>query len=503
MSRASLWVFALLFVVLGCKQKAADSTGQESGAGGLEPLAYTLYSDKTELFVEFKPLTVGSISKFATHLTILGDNFLPVTKGKVTVSLIVGNDGLKAVADSTSSPGIFRLALKPTMAGKGKLVFDITTDTYTDRIVIDNVTVYPDEQTALKNQQPEAGSSNEVTYLKEQAWKVPFANAPVRLTEYSSIIKTSGLVTSAPGDEAVVSAKSDGIVKFANRNLTVGSPIGAGTSMFTISGGGVAQGNIDASYQQARATYNQAKANYERAKELVKDQIVSQREYLDAKVAYENAQTAFNTIGKNYSAGSGQRNAAVISGYITSIHVSEGQFVTAGTPLATISKNQRLLLQANVSQKYFSLLPAITSANFKIAGSEEVYNTQALNGRVVSYGRNATAGAAFVPILFEIDNKINIIPGSAVEFYLRSSPIPNALVVPVSALMDEQGNYFVYVQTGGESFEKREIQVGTNDGESVQVLSGLTDGERVVTKGAYQIKLSTASGTMPAHGHEH
>lgn len=503
MNRASLWVFVLLLVFVGCTQKATDEHGHEHGAGGLEPLAYTLYSDKTELFVEFKPLTVGSISKFATHLTILGDNFLPVTKGKVTVSLIVGNDGLKAVADSASSPGIFRLALKPTRTGKGKLVFDITTDTYTDRIVIDDVTVYPDEQTALQNQQPEAGGSTEVTYLKEQAWKVPFANAPVRLTEYSSIIKTSGLVTAAPGDEAVVSAKSDGIVKFTNRNLTVGAPINAGTSMFTISGGGVAQGNIDASYQQARATYNQAKANYERAKELVKDQIVSQREYLDAKVAYENAQTAFNMLGKNYSAGSGQRNAAVISGYITSIHVSEGQFVTAGTPLATISKNQRLLLQANVSQKYFSLLPAITSANFKIAGSEEVYNTQALNGRVVSYGRNAIAGAAFVPILFEIDNKINIIPGSAVEFYLRSSPIPNALVVPVSALMDEQGNYFVYVQTGGESFEKREIQVGTNDGESVQVLSGLTDGERVVTKGAYQIKLSTASGTMPAHGHEH
>ncbi len=503
MSRTSIiWGFAFLFVLFGCKQNPTDEHGHEHETGSLEPLAYTLYSDKTELFVEFKPLTVGSTSKFATHLTLLGDNFLPVTKGKVSLSLIVGNDGLKTVADSASSPGIFKLALKPTVAGKGKLIFDIITETYTDRIVIDDITVYPNEQTALKNQQPES-NSNEITYLKEQAWKVPFANAPVQLTEYNSIIKTSGLVTTAPGDEAVVSAKSDGIVKFANRNLTIGSRINAGTPMFNISGGGVAQGNIDASYQQALATYNKAKANYERARELVKDQIVSQREYLDARVAYENAQTAFNMIGKNYSAGSGQRNTAVISGYITSIHVSEGQFVTAGTPMATISKNQRLLLQANISQKYFSYLPVITSSNFKIAGSEKVYNNQALNGRVVSYGRNTEAGAAFVPILFEIDNRINIIPGSAVEFYLRSSPIPNALIIPISALLDEQGNYFVYVQTGGESFDKREIQVGTSDGENIQVLSGLAEGERVVTKGAYQIKLSTASGTMPAHGHEH
>lgn len=502
MNTAFIWVFAFLFVMAGCKQSAKNELNNEPAASGLEPLAYTLYSDKTELFVEFKPLVVGSVSKFATHLTILGDNFLPVKTGKVTVSLIVGQDGLKSVADSASSPGIFRLSLKPTIAGNGTLIFDITTASYTDRIVIEDIIVYPDEQTALKNQQPENGS-NEITYLKEQAWKVPFANAAVSLTGYSNIIKTSGTVIAAPGDEAVIPAKSEGIVKFASDKLTVGSFINAGASMFTISGGGVAQGNIDASYQQAQANYNQAKTNFDRAKELVKDQIISQREYLDAKLAFENARISLNMIGKNYSTGSGQRNTATISGYISSLYVSAGQYVTAGMPLATISKNQKLLLEAKVSQKYFSLLSTIKSANFKIAGREDVYNTNLLNGRVVSYGRNTETGSAFVPILFEIDNKINIIPGSIVEFYLKSSPIPNAIVIPVSALIEEQGNFFVYVQTGGESFEKREVTISESDGEKVQVIKGLTAGERVVTTGAYQIKLSTASGTLPAHGHEH
>jgi membrane fusion protein, heavy metal efflux system len=77
------------------------------------------------------------------------------------------------------------------------------------------------------------------------------------------------------------------------------------------------------------------------------------------------------------------------------------------------------------------------------------------------------------------------------------------LVIPVSALIEEQGVFYAYVQTEGESFQKRELKLGANDKEKVQVLSGLTEGERVVTKGAYQIKLSQASGTMPAHGHEH
>lgn len=502
MNRASLWVFAFLLVVFGCKQKGADEHGHEHGAGGLHPLAYTLYSDKTEVFVEFKPLIVGGISKFATHLTALGDTFKPVNKGKVTVSLIVGEDGLKSTADSASSPGIFRLSLKPATAGKGKVIFDIVTDTYTDRVVIHDITVFPDEATALENQLPE-GSSNQIPFLKEQAWKIPFANVPVQRTAYSKVIKTSGVVIAAPGDEAVVSAKSDGMVKFMNKNLTVGAHINAGAAMFAISGGGVVQGNIDATYQQASATYNQAKANYERAKELVKDQIVSQKDYLDARLAFENAATAFNMVAKNYSSGSGQRNTASISGYIARINVSEGQFVTAGTPLAIISKNQKLLLQANVSQKYFSLLPDIISANFKISGNDAVYDTKNLNGKVVSYGKNAGEGATFVPVLFEIDNKINIIPGSAVEFYLKSATETNSLVIPVSSLIEEQGNFFVYVQAGGESFEKREVKAGGSDGQKVQVLQGLQEGERVVTLGAYQIKLSTASGTMPAHGHEH
>jgi multidrug efflux pump subunit AcrA (membrane-fusion protein) len=69
--------------------------------------------------------------------------------------------------------------------------------------------------------------------------------------------------------------------------------------------------------------------------------------------------------------------------------------------------------------------------------------------------------------------------------------------------MEEQGSYFCYVQTEGESFQKRELRIGGNDGQYVQVLSGVAEGERVVTKGAYNIKLSTAAGTLPAHGHEH
>ena len=107
-----------------------------------------------------------------------------------------------------------------------------------------------------------------------------------------------------------------------------------------------------------------------------------------------------------------------------------------------------------------------------------------------------------MPVYFALDNRTGLLPGAAVDVFLRSAATP-ALVVPVSAVMEEQGSYYVYVQTGGESFQKRELRLGASNGLLVQVLSGIREGERVVVRGAYQIKLSVASATMPAHGHEH
>ena len=209
-----------------------------------------------------------------------------------------------------------------------------------------------------------------------------------------------------------------------------------------------------------------------------------------------------NTVSKEYS-GKGQNVLAPVSGFVKNILVTEGQFVASGTPLATISKNKRLLVQANVSQNYFSRLSSITSANFKTPQSDVVYKTTALNGRIVSYGKSASASTPFIPVTFEINNEGQLVSGSIIEIYLKSSTIADALVVPVSALIEEQGVFYVYVQTGGESFQKREVKLGASDGLNVQVLSGIVENERVVTKGGYQIKLSSASGALPAHGHEH
>ncbi len=494
-------------MLYGCAPKNAHDASDDHPDGAdqieLEPLAFTLYTGKTELFIEFKPLVVGSESRFAAHFTILGEYFKPITEGKITLSL-VGSNGTQAItADKPEVPGIFRLRMTPEKEGIHKLVFNIVTPTYTDTIILENITVYADEKTAIDAQPEEAGGSGDISYLKEQAWKVDFATVQAEVRPFSEIIKTSGQILSAPGDEAVLISQINGIVSFSGKGLIEGSPVNSGASLLTVRSNEMVTTELRGDVQKAENDLAAAKANYDRASELVKDQIISQKEFLEAKLRYENAQTAVKTakVSSGFNANR-QTITAPIGGFLKNVLVDNGQFVTAGQTLATISKNKKLVLRAEISQKYFSKLSSITGANFKTTEGTKIYSTKELNGKLISFGRSADASTPFVPITFEIDNQGEFIPGSVVEVFLQSGGSP-ALLIPYSSLVEEQGIFYVYVQTEGESFQKREVKIGATDGLLVQVLSGVMQGERVVSKGAYQIKLSTASGTLPAHGHEH
>jgi multidrug efflux pump subunit AcrA (membrane-fusion protein) len=77
------------------------------------------------------------------------------------------------------------------------------------------------------------------------------------------------------------------------------------------------------------------------------------------------------------------------------------------------------------------------------------------------------------------------------------------LAIPVSAVVDDGKQEVVFVLASGEAFERRPVRLGVRDGDWVQVLDGLASGERVVTRGAWQVRLAAAGGALPASGHVH
>ena len=139
-----------------------------------------------------------------------------------------------------------------------------------------------------------------------------------------------------------------------------------------------------------------------------------------------------------------------------------------------------------------------------MASDEKTYKLSSLNGKLVSWGKSSATDSYYVPVTFEFDHVDNILAGAFAEVYLLADARPDVLSVPLSAIVEEQGVCYVFVQVPGEpdAFLKKEVTTGEDNGERIEIISGVKAGDIVVTKGAYQVKLAATSSVIP-EGHTH
>ncbi len=328
-----------------------------------------------------------------------------------------------------------------------------------------------------------------------------FGVIDVVYTPFGEVIRTGGEIMPARGDEQVVVANHDGLAFFALAGIQEGISVSANQQLITITSGGLVHDNLEAGYLDAKAQFEKSRIDYQRASKLMADTIIPEREYLDAKLAFESSQVAFNAIKRNYEAG-GQKVLASTNGYIKKIHVSEGEFVQMGQPLVTISQNKRLVIKADVPQNAIPKLKTIRSANFLTPYDGKIYTTTELNGRLVSWGKSTAESSFYIPIFFEVDNKGDLISGTFIEVFLKTATTAESIAIPKSAVMEEFGSYYVFVDNH-DDWEKRYIKIDGTDGVLVRVAEGLMVGEHVATKNVSRIKLSQMSGQLPEHAHVH
>lgn len=339
---------------------------------------------------------------------------------------------------------------------------------------------------------------DEIFFSKEQSEAVGLVVQSIKPELFHEVIRTSGQIQAAQGDEATVVATTNGIVSFPGQSVIEGAAVTRGGTIVTVSAKNLYEGDPVA---KAKIAYETALKELKRSEGLIKDKIISAKEFEQTRMRYENARTVYEAQAANVTV-AGVKVTSPISGYVKSRLVGEGEYVSVGQPVAVIAQNKRLQLRADVSENYFNALRKITNANFVVSYNNEVYKLSDLNGRLLSFGKASDKTSFYIPVIFEFDNRGDIIPGSYVEVFLLATPENDVLSIPTSALTEEQGVYFVYIQVGEEEFLKREIVVGASNGEKVRVLSGLKPGDKIVIKGAYQVKLAANSSVVP-EGHSH
>lgn len=340
-------------------------------------------------------------------------------------------------------------------------------------------------------------NEGEVALSKVQFQHLGLKISEVSPTEFYQIIKTSGRLLAPLGEENVLVARNDGIVKFSKKDLASGSQVTNREQIALISAKNMAEGDA---FAKTKLHYELAEIEFQRAEQLLKDSLISRANYNRIESEYQTASIAYQALAPSASA-EGIPVHSSMNGYIKNILVSDGEYVTAGQAIAILSSNRRMQLRAELPERYASLLPHIRSANFKTSDGQATYDLKDLGGRLVSYGKSLDEGGNYFPVSFEFDNTGHLMSGAYVEAFLKSTP-KETITLPLQALIEEHGLYFVYTQRRDGVYFKQPVTKGPDDGQRVEILSGIQTGDKVVTKGAYYLKLAGMSAEIP-HGHAH
>lgn len=464
---------------------------------------FTTYSNEFELFAEADPFVIGHKSNVLVHFSNLPE-FTAVENGIITLRLKCFGKETSQVLNKPSRKGIYSFNIIPENIGLGELIFDIETGNREYQLLVPNVRIFADEHDAIHEaEHTTLPTINTIVFTKEQSWKIDFATEEVKVEPMGQVIKTTAQIKAAPNDEILVTAATNGVVILSDYGILEGKEVSKGQLLFSVSGSNLIDNNSQVRFMEAQSNYEMASQHYERTRELAKDRIVSQKDLQMAKNQHENAKAIYNNLKKNFNS-SGQSVSSPVDGFIKQLIVQNGQYVEVGQPIVSISLNSSLFLHADVQQKYHKVLDDIVSATIKTPYDNKLYTLGNLNGKILSYGRTTNNHNFLIPINLKIDYIVGFMPGSFVELYLKSITNDMALTVPNSAILEDHGNFFVFVQITPELFEMREVKTGVTDGLRTEIIKGVSGNERVVSAGAIQIKLARATGSLDAHsGHVH
>ncbi|MGZ8188132.1 MAG: efflux RND transporter periplasmic adaptor subunit [Methylosarcina sp.] len=480
-----------------------------------EALAYTNYTDSSELFVEFKVLIVGEESPFAAHLTNLAD-FSALNEGKVTVTLSGGAQPEEKFSSGPSpNPGIFRPVVIPKYAGERQVTVTVESSRVKAIHRLGAVKVYADLKSAPQAQD-EGKAPGEIAFLKEQQWQVEFANAVVGPRTLRASLPATGIIRAPSNAEMTITAPTSGILVLPEKIPSIGHPVERGQLLASLVPRLGERGDMASLVEEAHKAqlrHDLAHREDERAKLLRDSGVMAANKALTAQTTHQLAHAELDAADKRLNqyhqpagaAGTGIPLKAPLAGVIAQAFASNGRYVEAGEKLFLVVDPGRLWLEAQVPETDSVQLAQVTGATFNVDGFEQTFEIKpGENGRLVSLATVVDPVRRTLPVIFEFDAKDLHLPlGAFARIRLFTAQRSEALAVPEPAIVDDNGIPVVFVQTGGESFERRPVKLGVRDSGFVEVKEGLQAGDRVVTQGAYLVYLAATAPGAPVHGHVH
>lgn len=483
------------------------------GAAADDPrpdLSFTIYADGLELFMETPAFVVGEDSPLVAHFTDARDpeGFAWVTAGAVTATLRFA-DGTEErfSVDHLLRNGIFKPVVRPTRAGPAELTLRLE-GPVSGTVPVGAITVYDTVQRSVDGEAEAPSGEPTVAYLKESQWKTIYATAPAERATLRGSVRATGELVAPVGARAALDSPTAGRLE-GTPSLRVGAAVQPGDVLARVVPLGSAdRGSVDADVAEAEASVALAEAAVRRAESLF-PAVVSEKELQAARSGAEVARRRLQAVWSRRRAwtGGGSSGAELrspIAGQVAFVHADPGSVVDVGAPVVEVVDAQRLWLEARVFEIDAAKVRGTSGAMFVVAGRPDpVVVDVAHGGAVLAVSPAIDPVDRTVRVVYELPNPGDLLPGSYADVRVFTAEVVDAVAIPARAVVDDGGFPVVFVMEGGEAFYKRRVTLGVRDGDRVAVTAGVAPGERVVSRGAYEVLLSTSAGGIPAHGHQH
>ncbi len=494
----------LLMLLGACSHKAGEADIHKG-----ETEKQTVWTGKAEFLVEYDEPRKGRKTDFMVYITALKD-FKPPEAGVLTLTFTPdGGEPLTIKLDAPVRPGMFVTEVPFRKQGKYTLKVAYAGQAFSDEIRIDNISVMGDTG---KEEEEHHGHSAKaaIAFSKEQQWMVDFrTESPARRPLSSSFISPGELVT-VSDREVTLSAPLAGILSVSRSLPHVGKKVAAGDVVAVIDPpvyqqGGI--GQLTSAYAEAKNRHSLALKESERAKRLYEAKAVAKRRVDEADLALDSAKAALDPLEQAMNTMKGKTSdrgitvKSPLSGTVVEVFASNGKAVEVGQALVKIINTSTLRLKANIPATETGRLGKLREATFTVAGMDGSFKPV----RLVAINDIVDAKTRTVAAIFDVDNRKGLLKaGMFADVSIKTGSEKEGLTLPEEAVLEDEGKFFVFVQTEGVSFERREIKTGIRGGGLVEVTEGLKEGERVVTKGAYYVRLASQSSKAPqgdGHGH--
>jgi membrane fusion protein, heavy metal efflux system len=286
----------------------------------------------------------------------------------------------------------------------------------------------------------------------------------------------------------------------------VGDFVTAGQELMHIEG--LEVGEIKSNFIKAKAELKYAEANYGRQKTLLEQKVGSQKVFLEAQATYDKAVAEFNaedkrihsigltdddllkfvehaSLEKDGHSGGVLPIKSPIAGTVVERNVVIGQLVDGSTTAFRVINTSTLWADGQVYEKD---VPGL-SGKPEVTLTVSAFPREEFRGRVIYVSPIVDEHTRTITIRASIPNRHGRLkPQMFGELHVPTGGTTRGLIIPAESVQNINATTCVFVATSDTTFERREVSLGTTFDSMVEVRGGISPGERVVTKGSFQLK---------------